>query len=83
MVIQRPSDLCYEKYYQREITKNESTSYPMLYKERYKDMWNSFYENIPELYKDCKKLKWILSEQFDKIGEQIDIKNIFGGKLKQ
>jgi ADP-ribose pyrophosphatase YjhB (NUDIX family)/adenylate kinase family enzyme len=83
MVIQRPCKACFEKYYQREIIKKESTSYPTLNEDRYIDMWNSFYENIPELYKDCKKLEWILSENYDKIGDQINIKEIFEGKISR
>ena len=59
IVLRKPDNECFEKYYQREINKDSQSSYQILDQQKYLDMYNSFYENIPNLYKDCKKVQYI------------------------
>ena len=76
IVLQRPDKECFEKYYQREIDKNLQTSYQILDQQKYLDMYNSFYENIPNLYKDCKKVQYIQNSFTQQINIETLLKNI-------
>ena len=72
IVLQKPDNECFEKYYQREINKDSQSSYQILDQQKYLDMYNSFYENIPNLYKDCKKVQYIRNS----FTQQIDIETL-------
>ena len=72
IVLQRPYEECFRKYFQREINKNRQSSYQILDQHIYLDMYNSFYENIPNLYKDCKKIQYIQNS----FTQQIDIETL-------
>ena len=72
IVLQRPDNECFEKYYQREINKESQSSYQILDQQKYLNMYNSFYENIPNLYKDCKKVQYIQNS----FTQQIDIETL-------
>ena len=71
-MLKRPYEECFRKYFQREINKNRQSSYEILDKHMYLDMYNSFYENIPNLYKDCKKVQYIRNS----FTQQIDIETL-------
>ena len=60
------------EYYQREIDKDSQSSYQTLDQQKYLDMYNSFYRNIPNLYKDCKKVQYIQNS----FTQQIDIETL-------
>ena len=72
IVLERPYEECFRKYFQREINKDRQSSYEILDKHMYLDMYNSFYENIPNLYKDCKKVQYIRNS----FTQQIDIETL-------
>jgi thymidylate kinase len=72
IMLQRPYEECFRKYFQREINKDKQSSYQTLDKHIYLDMYNSFYENIPNLYKDCKKVQYIRNS----FTQQIDIETL-------
>lgn len=72
IMLQRPYEECFRKYFQREINKDRQSSYQILDQHIYLDMYNSFYENIPNLYKDCKKVQYIRNS----FTQQIDIETL-------
>ncbi len=76
IVLQKPDNECFEKYYQREINKDSQSSYQILDQQKYLDMYNSFYENIPNLYKDCKKVQYIRNSFTQQIDIEILLKDI-------
>ena len=73
--IQRPVKQCFEKYYKRENEDRikRGKSYETLNEQRYTEMYNSFYTNIPKMYEDNNKGITYITEDFD---QKIDIKNI-------
>ena len=76
IVLQRPYEECFRKYFQREINKDRQSSYQILDQHIYLDMYNSFYENIPNLYKDCKKVQHIQNSFTQPINIETLLKDI-------
>ena len=76
IILKRPYEECFRKYFQREINKDRQSSYEILDKHTYLDMYVSFYENIPNLYKDCKKIQYIQNSFTERINIETLLKEI-------
>ena len=79
IVLKRPYEKCFRKYFQREINKDRQSSYEIMDKHMYLDMYNLFYENISNLYKDCKKVQYIRNSFI----QQIDIETLLKGYINE